>query len=172
MEETRIRSVEHAKAIFTWRYIEVREYFAVDEASVAENFGNPPSVSIARYRIKELALRSKETVGNRQRNFIFSVRQLESVFRVVSHDVHAHQSRENIKAVNTHRVIVIPQHRRVLLVRVVIQGRFPRNNPILGIAVAFGRRFSAVKVYHGANFRLVRASPGKVVVYGKKMPVG
>ena len=42
--------------------------------------------------------------------------------------------------------------------------RQPGDNPILGIAVAFGGRFSAVKVYHGANFRLVRASPAKVVV--------
>ena len=117
-------------------------------------------------------MRSKETVGNHQRNFIFSVRQLESVFRVVSHDVHAHQSRENIEAVNSHCVVVIPQHRGVLLVRVVIQGRFPGNNPILGIAVAIGGRFSAVKVYHGANFGFVRASPGKVVVYRKKMLVG
>src|ERR1700678_1578518 len=108
MVETRISTVEHAKAIFTRRYIEVREYFSVHENSVAENFGNPRSVRFVRHRIKELALRSKETVGNHQRNFIFSVRQLESVFRVVSHDVDAHQSRENIEAVNSHCVVVIP----------------------------------------------------------------
>src|SRR6202167_1504713 len=102
MVETRIRSVQHAKAIFTRRYIEVREYFSVHENSVAENFGNPRSVRLVRHRIKELALRSKETVGNHQRNFALSVRQLKSVFHFVSHDVHTHQSRETIKAVNSH----------------------------------------------------------------------
>src|ERR1700683_91714 len=69
-------------------------------------------------------------------------------------------------------MVVIPQHRRVLLVWVVIDRRFPRNNPILGIAVTFRWHFSAMKVYHRSHFGLVRASPAEVMVNGEKVLVG
>src|SRR5580700_9125602 len=66
-------------------------------------------------------------------------------------------------------MVVVPQRRRVLLVRVVVKSRFSWNKPVLRIAVAFRRNFSAMEMYDGSHLGLVGARSGKVVVDGKKM---
>ncbi len=90
----------------------------------------------------------------------------------VPQKVHACESRKNIQAINSHRVVVIPQHRRVLLVGIVIESRFPRDNPILGIAIAFRRHFRPMKMRHRANFRSVLLGSMETVIDWQKMFLG
>lgn len=51
-------------------------------------------------------------------------------------------------------MVVIPESRGVLIVRIVVSRGFPWHIPILGIAIALGRRFRAMKVDDCADLRL------------------
>ena len=65
------------------------------------------------------------------------------------------QSRIYVQPVDAHGVIVIPQHRRFLIVRIMIGRRFSGRVPVLRLSVAFRTYLRAVNVDHRPSFGLV-----------------
>jgi hypothetical protein len=69
-------------------------------------------------------------------------------------------------------MVVIPERRGVLPVGVVAKHRLARDEPVLGIAIALGRRAGAVKMNDGADVRLVGLRAVEVVIDRQEVPAG
>src|SRR6202167_1762534 len=107
MVKTRIRTVQDAEPIFARRHLKIWRKFSVNQNTVAENFWNPRSIRLVRDRIKKLAFRSKQAVGNQQRNFEFAPGEIQRILNTVANYIAAKQPRINLQAITTHRVVVI-----------------------------------------------------------------
>jgi hypothetical protein len=120
----------------------------------------------------QLAIGKQKSIADQQGNLVFPARQIEGILRFITNEVHAHQPGVNIQAINPHRVIVIEEHRRILLIGVIEGGGLSRDVPVLRVAVAVGRCFASMKVNHAADFRQVRFGAMNGVVDGQKMLLG
>jgi len=67
---------------------------------------------------------------------------------------------------------VIPEHRRVLLIWIVIHGGFARHIPGFGITIAFRRRFRSVQMHDRAYFWFFFFRAVDFVIDRKKMARG
>src|SRR5580704_10622623 len=75
----------------------------------------------------------------------------------------------NVKPVNAHRVIVIPEQRRILLIGVIVGTRLTRYIPLFREAVPFRRCFATVQMNNVADFRLVAFRATERVVDRQEM---
>jgi hypothetical protein len=80
---------------------------------------------------------------------------MERVLGVVAHDERAEETRVLVQALDAHRVVVVPEHRGVLLRGVVADLRAPRRVPVLGVPVALGGHLRAVHVDDRAHLGLI-----------------
>ena len=169
MVKASIRSVEHAKAIFARLDFEVRKQLSVHQNGVAKNLGNPRRLGLVGDGVVKLAVRSQQAVEERQRHFVFSAGQMQRILDGVADEERPKQAGINVEPVDAHGVVVIPEHRRVLLIGIVVEHRLAGNDPVLRIPVAFRRCLGAVQVSHGAGLRLIAFGPVKPVVNGQEV---
>ena len=161
--ETRIRGIEHPKAILARLDFEIRKQLAIDQDRIAKNLRNPGSFRLVGNWVVELAFRRNQPVENRQWNFILAAGQIQTVFELVSDDGNAEQACINIQAIDAHGVIVIPEHRRVLLVGIVVENGLAGHEPVFGKAVAIGGNARPMQVGDNAHLRIAFGSVQPIV---------
>ena len=167
--EPRIGSVQHPEAVLARLGFQIRRHPAVHRHHIAEDFRNPRLTRPSRRRITETPVAQQEAVAENERDFELSLRQIQRIFFVIPNDIRAGQARINIQPVDAHGMIVIPQHGRILLIRIKIGRGFSGNVPIFGPAVAFGRDLRAVNVDDRADFGLIGFGAVQAVVDGQKV---
>src|ERR1700683_4762203 len=69
-------------------------------------------------------------------------------------------------------MIVIPKHRRFLLIRIMVRQGFTGRAPAFRISIRFGRYPGSVNMDHGPNLRLVHFRSVETMIYGEKMTTG
>jgi len=92
-----------------------------------------------------------------------------AIFDLIAHDKKSLQAGIDVQPINSHRMVVIEKHCRVLPARIVIQQRVAGCDPVLGITIAGSGCAPAVKVNDTANLRLISLRTAEVVVNGKKV---
>jgi hypothetical protein len=129
-------------------------------------------VGIAGGGVEELAVSGEVAVVEDEGDFVFSSRQMEGVFDLVSDEVKADEAGVGAEAVEAHGVVVVPEGSGVLLVGVVADAAFARDEPVVGVAIVFGGSFGSVDVGDGADVGHVAAAAVKGVVDGKEVLCG
>ena len=94
------------------------------------------------------------------------------ILRVVFDDEHSHQPGEDVQSRDSHRVVVIPERRGVLLVGIMTNSRLPGCLPVFRIAVTRGRTLCAVDMDDSAHLGLVGLSAVQSVIDGEKVLPG
>ena len=89
---------------------------------------------------------------------------------LIAKQIHAHQAGVQVQPAGAHGVVVIPEHGRVLPVRVVADARLAGWVPVFRIAVVCRGRTATVQMDHGARLRQLPAGAMEAVVDGKEMP--
>src|SRR5665213_2045790 len=90
--------------------------------------------------------------------------QYAGLLGFVADQVGSEQAGVLVETFDSHRVVVVPERGRVLMIRVVIDERLPRRGPALRIAIALRGDPGAVYVDHRADVRAVDASAAECVI--------
>ena len=86
-------------------------------------------------------------VGEQQRHLVRRpFGQLELSLALVSHDPETRETRVDVEARHAHHVVVVPEHRGALLVRIHVEHRLARRGDVLRPAVARGGGHAAMEV--------------------------
>ena len=114
---------------------------------------------IGRDRIAQLAIGLQMAIEEHERDLVLVVGQMQLLLLLVTNHVQAKEPGIDVQPVDAHRVIVIPEQRRVLLVGIVVGARLPGHIPVFGKSVAFGRRLAAMQMYDATHFRVIGLAP-------------
>jgi hypothetical protein len=184
--EPRVRGVQDAEAILAWLDLQERPHLAVDQHRVAEELGNPHGwharirvAAIVLHRIEQRAVRVEEPVLDHQRDLERAVGKIEVVLDAVTEQIDARQPGEVVQPGRAQRVVVVPELRRGLIIRIVVgppleEGPGPREivrEPRLGIAVALRQNFMSMQVDDRPHLRLSRLVAVQRVVDRQHMAI-
>src|SRR5439155_18426953 len=76
----------------------------------------------------------------------WTLRQSELALAVVAHDPETREAGVDLEAGHAHHVVVVPEHRRALTVRIQVERALPRGGEVFGPAIARRVRDRAMKV--------------------------
>jgi hypothetical protein len=119
--------------------------------------------------IEQLALVIKNPVIQHQGQLVVAGGQIKALFVCIAKQIHTHHARVEIQPAGAHGVVVIPEHRRVLPVRVVEDARLTGWEPVFRVAVVSCRRTAAMQMNHSTRLRQLPPGAMEAVVDGEKM---
>src|SRR4029077_817544 len=166
-----VGGVQQPEAILPRLDFEIGEDCSVykDRASVV--LGDPGCAGVTGDWIENFPILAERAVEEHERDFVGASRQSQRNFQLVSDEIHARQAGNRVQPCNAHRMIVVEQSGRFLLIRVVTGRRLAGHEPVFGIAIAIGRGSAAMQMYYSAYLGLVLFRSVNRVIDGQKMPL-
>jgi len=130
--------------------------------------------SILPYLQKRLGLSSEQLVGllDTESGLVGLAGKLSAVFNGIAHQHHAGKTSIDIKTIDPHRMVVIPEGGSVLLHGIAAHAASTGQIPVLGISIVPGAVARAMQVHHSAHVRDAGAAAVKRVIDGEEMALG
>ena len=165
----RIGSVQYTEAVLARLHIEIRKQPAVDKCGVSGVLGYPGRIGEHADGIVDLPVGPDHAIHENQRNFVLALGKIQRVFEGVANHVQARHAGADVQPVDAHGMVVIPEQRGVLRVRIVVSGRLARRIRVFRPAVALRRDSGAVNMHDRARFGTAFFRAHEVVIDGEKM---
>src|SRR5262245_60740298 len=157
----RVRGIENSESVLPRLDGQVGPDLPVYENRLTKEFSGRTNGGIG---IHERSVRSDVPILDDEGNLVDARREVKGIFDLVTQDVHAGQAHINVQPRDADRMVVIPERRRPLIIRVVVDAvleertcpREVSRGPRVGVSIVVRKNPEAVHVHDGSHRGLVR----------------